>query len=63
MKTTTKTNPSSTKRSTVKTVVIVSLLWIAIGATVVGYVQNGQAQYNKGVFDGMTKTKAILQSK
>lgn len=63
MKTTNKNNTSKDKKSTVKTVVIVSLLWIAIGATVVGYIQNGQTQYNKGVFDGMNKTKAILQGK
>lgn len=55
--------PAVKKGSTVKTVIVVSLLWISIGAIVFAFMQNSQAQYNRGVFDGMSKTKAILQSK
>lgn len=54
--------PKSTNNN-FKTVLIVSLFWIVVAATVIAYIQNGQAQYNKGVFDGMSKTKVILQSK
>ncbi len=65
MKTTQKptNNINDKKTGNWKTIFLVSMIWIAIGATVVGYLQNGQAQYNRGVFDGMTKTKLILQSK
>jgi hypothetical protein len=58
---TNKTN--SPKNNNVKTVLLVSLFWIVVAATVLAYIQNGNAQYNKGVFDGMSKTKVILQSK
>lgn len=59
MKTTT-INTNTKKANNVKTILIVSIVWIAIGTTIVGYLQNGQAQYNRGVFDGMQKTKQIL---
>jgi uncharacterized protein HemX len=55
--------PETKKSSTAKTVVIVSLIWIIIGAVVFAFMQNSQAQYNRGIFDGMEKTKAILQAK
>lgn len=61
--TTNNNQPAVKKGSTVKTVIVVSLLWISIGAIVFAFMQNSQAQYNRGVFDGMTKTKAILQAK
>lgn len=48
---------------TQKTILAVSAVWLVIGATVVAFLLNSQAQYNRGVFDGMSKTKAILQSK
>lgn len=64
MKTTQKSNKTTEKKSsTVKTVILVSLVWVAIGSLVVAFMQNSQAQYNRGVFDGMEKTKAILQAK
>lgn len=61
-KTTTRKSNNS-KSGSAKTIIMVSLFWIVLAATVIGYIQNGQAQYNKGVFDGMSKTKVILQSK
>lgn len=48
---------------TQKTVLAVSAVWLVIGAVIVAFLLNSQAQYNRGVFDGMSKTKAILQSK
>lgn len=48
---------------TQKTILAVSAVWLVIGATIVAFLLNSQAQYNRGVFDGMTKTKAILQGK
>ena len=62
-KTTSPTNVKPAKSGTWKTIVIVSLVWIMIGGIVFAFMQNSQAQYNRGVFDGMTKTKAILQAK
>jgi cell division protein FtsL len=75
----TKTKPSAIQMSTLhrkvatrkrrslseteKAVIVVSLVWLVIGATIVAYIQNGHAQYNKGVFEGMTKTRNILQGK
>lgn len=58
-----RTHKAPKKNSNVKVIVMVSLFWVVLAATVIGYIQNGQAQYNKGVFDGMSKTKAILQAK
>lgn len=54
---------NKTKSGSTKTIILVSLFWIVVAATVIAFIQNGQAQYNKGVFDGMSKTKVILQSK
>lgn len=58
-----RTNSPVKKSNNIKTVIMVSLFWIVVAATVLAYIQNGQAQYNKGVFDGMSRTKIILQSK
>lgn len=63
MKTSLQRPSNKSKSGSAKTIVLVSLFWIVIAATVIGFIQNGQAQYNKGVFDGMSKTKVILQSK
>lgn len=49
--------------STQKTVLVVSAVWLVIGAVIVAFLLNSQAQYNRGVFDGMTKTRNILQGK
>ena len=54
--------PKSTHNN-LKNTIMVSLFWIVVAATVIAYIQNGQAQYNKGVYDGMSRTKVILQSK
>lgn len=48
---------------TQRTIIIVSLAWLLVGGIVVAFLVNSQAQYNRGVFDGMTKTRNILQSK
>lgn len=63
MKTTPKVKTTINLTDTQKTVIIVSVAWLIVGATIVAFLVNSQAQYNRGVFDGMTKTKTILQGK
>lgn len=45
------------------TIMLVSTVWLVIGLTIVTFMVNSQAQYNRGVYDGMTRTKSILQGK
>lgn len=45
------------------TVIMVSLFWLLIAGTILAYVEHGHASYDKGVFDGISKTKMILQGK
>lgn len=41
----------------------VSTFWITIALVVLAFVNYGQWMYNKGVFEGISKTQAILQNK
>lgn len=57
------TNTKSTKRSNRLLIFKVSMFWILLASTVVAFVLWGQYNYNKGVFEGISKTQSILQSK
>jgi len=57
------TSTNASKSNNIKIIILVSLFWIVVAATVLAFIQNGQAQYNKGVYDGMTRTKVILNAK
>lgn len=63
MKTSQPLRSNKIKSGSTKTIVLVSLFWIVVAVTVIAFIENGQSNYNKGVFDGMSKTKVILQSK
>lgn len=62
-KETTKVAKSKKTKGNAKTVVTVSLFWILLASTIVAFILYGQWNFNKGVFEGISKTQAILQSK
>lgn len=45
------------------TIILVSLFWLLVAGTILAYIQHGHTEYDRGIFDGMTKTKTILQGK
>lgn len=60
----TKNKPAKVKKSrNVGLIVKVSLFWITLAVLALAFVKYGEMSYNRGVFDGMEKTKAILQVK
>ena len=55
--------PVETKQSNVKTIILVSLFWVAIAGVFVLVQATDKNAYNRGMIDGLTKCKVILQSK
>jgi len=62
-KETTKPAKSRKAKGNAKTILVVSLFWILLASTIVAFILYGQWNFNKGVFEGISKTQAILQSK
>lgn len=64
IKSTKTTKPAKVKKNrNIGLIIKVSLFWITLAALALAFVKYGELSYNRGVFDGMEKTKAILQVK